>query len=135
MVDIYRGENQESIWLEVKYLPIKKIISNTIFFKAPNTRWSPDGKRFSYFDFVRLEWANKEWALKIFDARFFSTKTIFIGDYKMSEYMWLNNDTIRVYEDAGSGVRQFRDININVTDPIVAVDDYISGSWTPEKTF
>ncbi|OGH88653.1 MAG: hypothetical protein A3J93_00980 [Candidatus Magasanikbacteria bacterium RIFOXYC2_FULL_42_28] len=135
LVDIYRGEDQSTILVETKHLPIKKIISDTNFFKAPNTQWSPDGKHFSYFDYVRVKWADKEWALKIIDVRFFTIKTIFIGDYKMSEYMWVDDDLVRVYEDAGSGVRQYRDININVKNPIVAVDDYSSGSWTPEKTF
>ena len=135
LIYIYRGADEKTIWAESKHLPIKKIISDTSFFKAPNTEWSPDSKHFSFFDFVRLEWATKEWALKIVDTRFFTIKTIFVGDYKTSEYFWINNDTVRVYVSAGSGAVAYRDININIDKPIIKVDDWSSGDWTPEKTF
>jgi len=135
LIDIYRGEDQETIWAETKYFSFKKIISDTNFLKAPNTQWSPNGRYFSFYDFIRLEWATKEWALKIVDARFFTIKTIFIGDYKTSAYKWLDNENVRVYEDAGSGVRIYRDININIPEPFIASDHLSPEYWIPEKTF
>lgn len=135
LVYIYRGDDETSIWVETKYLPIKKNIADTDVYKFSDLQWSPNGKFLAYYDFVRLEWAEKEWALKIIDVRFFTTKTVFIGDYKTGEYKWLSNNTVRVYESAGSGVRAYRDININIDKPIIKVDDWATGDWTPEKTF
>jgi len=69
------------------------------------------------------------------DARFFSTKIIFIGDYHTGAYDWMDDNTIRVCASSGSGVRSCRNINIHVKQPIVAVDDYGSGNWDMIKTF
>lgn len=135
LVNVYRGIDETTIWIEMKHLPIKKIISDTDQYKFSDLQWSPDGKFLAYYDFVRLEWANKEWALKIVDARTLKTKTVFIGDYKTGQYRWIDSEKIRVYEGAGSGVRTYRDIDIEIDNPIIAVDDYSSGNWTPEKTF
>ena len=135
LVYIYRGDDEQTIWVETKYFSVKKIISDTDKYKFSDLQWSPNGQFLAFYDFVRLEWAEKEWALKIIDARFFRIKTIFIGDYKTGEYKWLDNDTVRVYESAGSGVRAYRDIDINIDHPIIKVDDWPSGNWTPEKTF
>ncbi|KKQ27907.1 MAG: hypothetical protein US42_C0004G0046 [Candidatus Magasanikbacteria bacterium GW2011_GWC2_37_14] len=135
LVYIYRGDDEKTIWVETKYFPIKKNIFSTNYLIAPNVEWSPNGTYFSFYDYVRLEWATKEWALKIINARTFRIKTIFIGDYKTSEYKWIDNENVRVYEDAGSGVRIYRDININVPEPFIATDHASPEYWTPEKTF
>lgn len=135
LIYLYVGEDNKTIVAETKYTPIKKIIARANFEISPDAQWSPDDKHFSYFDFIRLEFAKKEWALKIISARTFANKTIFIGDFRVSKYDWLNNDTIRVFVDMGSGVRAYRDININIDRPIIMVDDLETGTWVPEKTF
>lgn len=136
LVYIYVGGDDKTVWLETKYIPLKKIISDTDDYKFSETaQWSPNDRYFSYYDFVRQEWLNKEWALKIFDARFLATKTVFIGPDKTGEYEWLDNNTVKVCVGAGSGVRQCRSIDINVEQPVVAVDDYASGAWHMVKTF
>ena len=135
LVYLYVGEDNKTIVAETKYIPIKKIVARANFEISPDAEWSPNDGYFSYFDFVRLEFAKKEWALKIINTRTLVVKTIFIGDFRVSEYDWLNDGTIRVYVSAGSGVRVYRDININVSQPIIMIDDWESGAWVPEKTF
>lgn len=135
VVEIYRGEDEKTIWVKVKYLPIKKIISDTNKYKAPDVSWSPNKKLLAFGDLVRIETFNKEWALKIIHVRTFKIKTVFIGDYKTSEYKWIDNEIIRVYVSAGSGVRIYRDININTPKPFIAIDHMLPEYWTPEKTF
>jgi len=136
LVYIYVGGDDKTIWLETKFFPFKKIISDTNNFKFSETaQWSLNDRYFSYYDFVGQEWLKKEWALKIFDAKFFTTKTIFIGPDKISGYEWLDNSTVRVHISMGVGVKTYRDIDIHIKQPIVAVDDYASGSWTMEKTY
>lgn len=136
LIYIYVGDDDKTVWLETKYVPFRKVISDTVYYKFSETaQWSPNDRYFSYYDFVGLEWAEKEWALKIVDARFFSTKIIFIGDYHTGQYDWIDDNTIRVCAGAGSGVRRCRNIDIHVKQPIIGVDDYSSGNWTPEKTF
>ena len=135
MIDAYRGVDEKSIWIESRYFDFQRKVSDTDQYKFYDLQWSPNGRYFSYYDFVRLERAEKEWALKVFDARFFSTKIIFIGDDHTGAYDWIDDSTIRVCAGAGSGVRTCRKINIHIQQPIVAVDDYSSGAWTPEKTF
>lgn len=135
MIDAYRGDDEKSIWITTRYFDFQRKISDTEWYKFSDLQWSPNGRFLAYYDFVRLEWAEKEWALKIVDARFFTTKIIFIGDYHTGVYDWIDDNTVRVCASAGSGVRQCRKIDIHVEKPIVAVDDYSSGDWMPEKTF
>lgn len=135
MVDAYRGDDETSIWVTTRYFDFQRKISDTDKYKFDDLQWSPNGKYFSYYDFVRLEWAEKEWALKIVDARFFSTKTIFIGDDHTGEHYWVDDNTVRVCVSAGSGVRRCRNIDIHVKQPVVAVDDYGSRAWDMIKTF
>lgn len=135
LVNVYRGVDERTIWIETKHLPIRKLISDTNSYKFFDIQWSPNNRQFAFYDFVRLEWVNKEWALKVVDARFFTIKTIFIGPDKTGEYKWLDDNTIRVYVSAGSGVRIYRDINIDVSEPFIASDHMSPEYWTPEKTF
>ncbi|MFH1048732.1 MAG: hypothetical protein V1732_03650 [Patescibacteria group bacterium] len=89
----------------------------------------------AFYDFTREEIFNKEWSLKVINPRIFEVKTIFIGDYKTSEYRWIDNETIRVYVSAGSGVRIYRDIDIDIREPFIAAEHTMSEYWTPEKIF
>lgn len=135
VLDIYRGDDEKTIWAQIWGLPLKKEISGTDSYKAPDLQWSPDRLHLAFFDFVREEIYNKEWFLKVYSPRFFQVKTIFIGDWRTSRYKWLDNDTIRVYVSAGSGVRIFRGIDINITGPFIANDNMSPTYWIAEKTF
>ncbi len=135
LIDAYRGDDESSIWITTRYFDFQKKVSDSDKYKFDDIQWSPNGRYFSYFDFVRLEWVDKEWALKIVDTRFFTTKILFIGDYHTGSYDWLDDNTVKVCASAGSGVRQCRSIDINVEQPVVAVDDYASGAWHMVKTF
>ncbi len=134
ITDVYRGEDEKSIWIKTKYFPFKKEISGASSYKAPDIQWSPDKNRLAFYDFTRQEIYNKEWSLKIINPRILGIKTIFIGDYKTSEYRWIGNKTIRVYISAGSGVRIYRDIDIDVREPFIAAEHSTPEYWTPEKT-
>lgn len=133
IVDVYRGEDEQSIWIKTKFFPLKKEISDTSSYKAPNIQWSPDKNHLAFYDFTREEIFDKEWSLKVINPRFFEVKTIFIGDYKTNEYRWIDNKTIRVYVSAGSGVRIYRDIDINIREPFIAAEHTSPEYWTPEK--
>lgn len=133
LIEIYRGNDEKTIWVKTMYFPFKKEISSTDSYKAPDIQWAPDKNHLAFFDFMREEIYNKEWFLKIVNPRTLRIKTIFIGDYKTSEYRWIDNKTIRVYVSAGSGVRIYRDIDINIREPFIATEHTSPEYWTPEK--
>jgi hypothetical protein len=133
--DIYRGADETTVWIKLKFLPLKKEISRTDSYKFEDLMWSPDGEHLAYYDNTREEICKKEWELKVFDPRLFKTKTVFIGDWKTGEYKWIDNNIIRVYENAGTGVRIYRDIDIDADIPFVASDYMSSEYWMPEITF
>lgn len=135
LVDVYRGDDEKTIWIKTKHLPIKTIISNTSEYKAPEVLWSPDKKHVSYLDRVEEDTYNKVWALKIFDPRILKNKTIFVGNWKTSRHKWVDKRTVRTYVTAGSGVRIYKDTDINVAKPFIAIDHVSEGYFTPEKTF
>lgn len=135
VINIYRGENEKTIWVKTKLAPFKKEISGTDSYKFFDLKWSPNKKHLAFYDFTREEIFEKEWSLKIFDPRIFKTKIIFIGDYKTGEYKWIDDKTIRVYVGAGSGVRIYRDLNIDTREPFIASDHMTPEYWVPEKTF
>ncbi|MCG2809596.1 MAG: hypothetical protein L6275_04645 [Candidatus Portnoybacteria bacterium] len=135
LIEIYRGNDEKTIWIKTKHFPLKKEISGTDSYKAPDIQWSPDKNHLAFFDFMREEIYNKEWFLKIINSRTLRIKTIFIGDYKTSGYQWIDNKTIRVYVSAGSGVRIYRDIDINIREPFIAAEHMTPEYWIPEKNF
>lgn len=133
IIDVYRGEDEQSIWLKIKFFPLKKEISGTSSYKPPDIQWSPDKNHLAFYDFTREEIFNKEWSLKIINLRTLGIETIFIGDYKTSEYQWIDDKIIRVYVSAGSGVRIYRDIDINIREPFIAAEHASPEYWMPEK--
>lgn len=134
-IEIYRGEDEETVWVKIWGLPLKKEISGTNSYKAPQLEWSPGKSHLAFYDFVREEIYNKEWFLKIYRPRTFQVKTVFIGDWRTSVFKWLDDNTIRVYLSAGSGVKIYRDIDIDQAGPFVAVKHESPTYWSPEKTF
>lgn len=134
-IDVYRGRDEKTIWAQIWGLPLKKEISGTDSYKAPDIEWSPNKSHLAFYDFIREKIYNKEWFLKVYSPRTFQVKTVFIGDYRTSMFKWLDDSTIRVYVSAGSGVRIYRDIDIKEADPFIAAEHESPAYWVPEKTF
>lgn len=138
VVDFYRSSNEHDIFVRVKPFGIEKEISGTPHYKANDGQWSPQKTYFAYFDNIQ-EYTEqpfaREWALQVVDPRNFVNRTIFIGDYKISEYKWIDNNTVRVYVSAGSGVRIYRDMPATAKQAFVAADHLDSSFWIPERTF
>lgn len=136
-VDFYISGDERSIWAEGKIIPFWVETSGTNTHKLNDLKWSPDKKHLVYTDFVREVIYDKEYFIKVINARTLKTKTIFIGTYHTSHYRWLNNDTVRVYVSAGSGVRIYRDIDIHLKEPFVAIE-HLNGDpylWTPQAWY
>lgn len=73
------------------------------------------------------------YSIQVFDVKNRKEKAIFVGSYKTSGFEWLDNKTIRIYLDAGTGVRVYRDIDINRTQPLM--DDGTNSFWTPDEEY
>lgn len=135
VLDIYRGRDEKTIWAQIWGLPLKKEISGTDSYKASDLEWSPNKSHLAFYDFVREKIYDKEWFLKIYSPRTFQVKTVFIGDWRTSAFKWLDDNTVRVYVSAGSGVRIYRDVNIKAAGPFIAAEHESPAYWVPEKTF
>ncbi len=127
--------NSKEIFLKTKPFGFSFQVTHTNRHKS-HLFWSPNKKHLAFYERVTeltQKPLDREWALKIINPRTFKIKTIFIGDYKTEEYQWLDNQTIRVYRSAGTGVRIYRDININISEPFVAIEYLSPEFWTPVK--
>lgn len=115
------------------YFPLFKIGSLTNYERSYYFyRWSPDGNHFAYIADVpeseRTE--ERQLATIILNPRTFQRKVILISDYA-GHYAWLDNDTIRYFRSAGTGVGIYRDIDINTEEPFM-VEKYKSpDGWHP----
>ncbi|MBI4653105.1 hypothetical protein HY750_02525 [Candidatus Kuenenbacteria bacterium] len=69
------------------------------------------------FEEYGSDW-DKYWALKLFNPENITEKILLVDDVKMSSYEWLNNKTIRIYHNSGTGIRSFKDVDIDVIEPI-----------------
>lgn len=98
--------------------------------------WSPNKKHLAFYEKIiepdRRSF-DREWALKVINPTTFKFKTIFIGDYKISHYLWLDDQTVRVFCSGGSGVEIYRDIKINVAEPFIASTHMSPEYWTAIK--
>ena len=94
--------------------------------------WSPDGNHFAYIADVSEEERSEERQLAtiILNPRTFQRKTVLISDYNGS-YAWLDNNTIRYFRGAGTGVGVYRDIDINTKEPFVVADHRSPQGWQP----
>lgn len=128
----------KDIFLTVNIFPWKNIqLTNDQRYKS-HLEWSPHKKYLAFYENIRgsENWSyDKEWLLKVINPKFFKIKTVFVGTYKTSGYSWLDDGTIRVYVDAGTGVRVYRDIDINIPAPFIASEHMSPEFWVPEKTF
>jgi len=101
---------------------------------------SPDKEKISYYKdlYSRPVYQDKDSyfknyvALMIYNLGTREEKEIFRGDSFTSDYRWIDNNTIRVYRLAGTGVRGYKDINVNVLEPFVVAEHSGLESWTGE---
>lgn len=98
------------------------VMSNEDFIgEKTHFTFSPNKQHIAFVQNVFEEYGSdwdKYWALKLFNPTEVIEKTLLVDDVKMSSYEWLNNKTIRVYHNSGTGIRSFRDVGIDVIEPI-----------------
>lgn len=129
--DFYISNGGESIWVKTRPVYFSwKVIDTSSEYK--DLSWSPDEKHLVYTDFVREILYDKEYFIKVIDPRILKVRTVFIGTDHMSHYRWLNNNTIRVYASVGTGMRIYRDIDIHLKEPFVAIENQGTIYWTPQ---
>lgn len=125
--------NSKEIFFEIKPFSVDIQLTHTQKHKS-HLSWSPNNKYLVFSERVMEPAENpfdREWALKIINPISFKIKTIFIGNSQTGEDQWLDDQTIRVYINAGTGVRAYRDININISEPFVLVEHKSSEFWVP----
>lgn len=112
------------------YFPLFKIGSITdhpysYYFRL----WSPDGNHFAYIadmpDSERTD--ERDYEIIILNPRTFQRKVVLIGD--KGRYAWLDNNTIRYFRGMGTGVGMYKDLDINIKEPLTIVDDFKSNDW------
>lgn len=131
--EFYRGEDEISIWVKIKPFNICKELSDTNTYKSSELEFSPDKKHLAFYDMVREKIYDKEWFINVVDTRTFKKKVVFIGTYKTSFIKWIDNNTVRVYVSVGTGAIIHRDIDINFSEPFIAIDHMSPEFWISEK--
>jgi hypothetical protein len=100
--------------------------------------FSPNRKLIAFVQNVFDEYGNDwemYWALNIFDPETDEERTLVIDDTKMSSYEWLDNETIRVYHNAGTGVRVYLDVPLSRAQPLFTKDYEGPDIWTPDAEY
>lgn len=127
-LDFYISEDERSLFVQgINFYWVKEI-SGTTSDKGFGLEWAPDKIHLAFTDAVR-ESPEREYFIKIINLRTLNIKTVFIGNDHTNNFKWLDNNTIRVFVGAGSGVRVYKDINIHRSDPLVFVEDVESEDW------
>ncbi len=133
-IDFFISYDKKSIWVKTSPIIFSWEILDTSS-ESDDLSWSPDEKHLAYTDFVREVIYDKEYFIKIIDPKTLRVRTVFIGDYHTSHYRWLDNNTIRVYVSAGSGVRIYRDIDIHLKESFVAVYHLDPKYWVAQAWY
>lgn len=124
----------KEVFLKIKPLSINIKFTHNRNFKSNDLSWSPNKKYVAFYERVMEPAENpydREWALKIINPRTFRIKDIFIGNSHTGQYRWRDDRTVRVFINAGTGVRAYRDINIDISEPFVMVEHMSPEFWTP----
>lgn len=98
--------------------------------------FSPDRSHIAFIQDVFKE-NNRDYdryySLQVFDVKNRQEKPIFVGSNKTSGFEWLDDNTIQIYLDAGTGVRAYRDVDIHRTEPDIY--DGTDSFWTPDAEY
>lgn len=78
---------------------------------------------------------DKYWALIVFDPLTKNEKILLVDDVHMSAFTWLNDRTIRVYHNAGTGVRTYADVSINNAATIFTADLETKNFWHVDEKY
>ncbi len=91
--------------------------------------WSPNGNHFAYMANLSESERTPEkyYAIIVLNPRTFQRKTVLITDE--GNFAWLDNDTIRYFRGAGTGVGVYRDININTKNPFIVANYNTPVGW------
>ena len=116
-----------------------KVTSNQDFKEEKsNFTFSPDKKLIVFVERVFEEYGDdwdRYWALKIYNLETDKEKTLIVDDSKMSSYEWLDNNNLRVFHSAGTGVRVYVDVSVHRTFPLFTKDYEGSEIWTPDMEY
>lgn len=103
--------------------------------------FSPDKTYIAFIQDVFEEYGedgDRYWALKIFDPARREERVLLVDDTHLSGYEWLDAKILRVFHDAGTGVRVFRDVSVT-SSPIFFKDakytERHSKFWTPDAAY
>lgn len=112
------GENQ-SLVIEYMHPPVT---SNQDFQgEKSHFLFSPDRKLISFVQNVFEEYGNdwnRYWALKVLNLQTGQEKTLVVDDTRMSTYDWLDNEKLRVFHNAGTGLRVYLDVYVKKDQPL-----------------
>lgn len=108
----------------------EKLVIPTAYSDKSMFSFSPDQKQIAYIQNVFSEYGedyDRHYAVQIFDVVNRKEKRIFVGDYKIATVTWLSSSTLRIYRNAGTGVRGYHDLTINQAEPLI-LKEYIANN-------
>ncbi|MFH1402201.1 MAG: hypothetical protein ABIG87_01075 [Patescibacteria group bacterium] len=88
-------------------------------------KFSPNKEYITFVQNVFEEYENdwdRYWAVKLFNRKNKTEKFLFVDNTRMSSYEWLNDNTIRIFHNAGIGIRTYVDVSIFVEKTIFSKD-------------
>lgn len=116
-----------------------KVTSNQDFNgEKSNFTFSPDKKLIAFVQNVFEEYGSnwdRYWALKIFNPETDEEKILVVDDTRMSAYEWFNNNNLRVFHNAGTGVRVYLNVSVNKISPLFTKDYNGPEIWTPDMEY
>lgn len=100
--------------------------------------FSPNRKLIAFVQDVFDEYGNDwemYWALNTFNPETSEERTLVIDDTKMSSYEWVDDKIIRVYHNAGTGVRVYLDVSVDRESPLFTKDYEGPDIWIPDAEY
>lgn len=62
-------------------------------------------------------------------------KTLVVDDTKMSTYDWLDNENLRVFHNAGTGLRVYLNLSVKTDSPLFTTEHLGSDIWTLDEGY
>lgn len=100
--------------------------------------FSPDKKLISFVQNVFEEYGSnwsRYWALKVFNLQTGQEKTLVVDDTKMSTYDWLDNENLRVFHNAGTGLRVYLDVYVERDQPLFTREYSGPDIWSLDEEY